>query len=633
MRVGPASYTRRAVAAVPPAPERRRPRRGSLERPINGRLYRGTWLLVGLPLLVLAFSVGRPAALQPPSLPAAFDRTAAGGIANDLSFRWPIRTPGSTGATGATRWFASQLTSYGFDVRIEAFAATVPGRGVLQFRNLVTRRPGLSQKTIVLMAHRDDAGTSPGANDNASGTAALIELARTYAPTTGVARVPLPYTLLFLSTDGAGDGALGAAEFAANSPERLNVIAVINLDTIAGSGPPRLVLTGDGARSPSAGLVETVRSELAREVGFEPGRASTARQLVDLAFPFSLYEQAPFVARAVPAVTITTGPDRRAAGIGDTPQRLNLARLGQVGRATQNMVDALEQGVALPPGPSSYVYLGTRIVRGWAIEIVLVAALLPFLTATVDLFARCRRRRIRVSPALRSYRSRLAFWLWCGGLFGLFALLGVWPDGAARPPSLESVRWPATGLAALGVLAGLGWLVTRERLLPRRHVRPEEELAGHAAALLALGVVGLLVVATNPYALLFLLPSLHIWLWLPQVRASRLPIRLLVLLLGFSGPALLLWSFAGRYGLGLDAPWYVAWLFALGYAPLPGFAIALGWAAAAGQLLALAGRRYAPYPSAAERPPRGPIRELVRRLVLARRRRRAPDAGRRALHG
>ena len=498
MRVGPASYTRPAVAAVPPAPERRRPRRGSLERPINGRLYRGTWLLVGLPLLVLAFSVGRPAALQPPALPSAFDRAAAGQIANDLSFRWPIRTPGSTGATGAAHWFASQLTSYGFTVRAEPFTATVPGQGTVQFQNLVTQKAGSSQKTIVVMAHRDDAGTGPGANDNASGTAALIELARTYAPTAGGGRVRLPYTLLFLSTDGAGDGALGAAEFAANSPERLNVIGVVNLDTIAGAGPARLVLTGDTARSPSAGLVETVRSELARQTGFEPGRASTARQLVDLAFPFSLYEQAPFIARAVPAVTITTGADRRAAGFGDTPARLSLTRLGQVGRATQSTIDALEQGVALPPGPSSYVYLGSRIVRGWAIEIVLVAALLPFLTATVDLFARCRRRRIRVSPALRSYRSRLAFWLWCGGLFGLFAVLGVWPDGAARPPSLASVHWPAAGLAVLAVLAALGWLVTRERLLPRRQVHAEEELAGHAAALLALGVVGLLVVATNP---------------------------------------------------------------------------------------------------------------------------------------
>ncbi|MDX6666550.1 MAG: aminopeptidase YwaD, partial [Solirubrobacteraceae bacterium] len=591
------------MAADPPAPERRRPRRGSLERPINGRLYRGTWLFVGLPLLVLAFSVARPAGLQPPGLPAAFDRAAAVAVADDLSLHWPLRTPGSTGALGAARWFASQLTPYGYAVRTEAFSADVPGQGRVGFRNLVAVRAGLSQKTIVVLAHRDDAGTGPGANDNASGTAALVELARTYAPTAGKARIPLPYSLLFLSTDGAGDGAIGAAEFAAHAPERPNVIAVVNLDTIAGKSLPRLLLAGDTARSPAAGLVQTVRLELAHELGLEPGRVSAARQLVDLAFPFSLYEQAPFVAGGIPAVTITTAGDRPAPGFGDTPQRLSLTRLGQVGRATQNTLDALEQGVALPAGPSSYIYLGSRIIRGWAIEIVLVAALLPFLAATVDLFARCRRRRIRVAPALRSYRSRLGFWLWCGGLFGLFAVLGVWPEGAARPPSLDDVRWPATGLIALGVLAALGWLVARERLLPRRPVRPEEELAGHAAALLALGVVGLLVVATNPFALVFLLPSLHIWLWLPQVRASPVWTRVAVLLLGFSGPVLLLWTFASRYGLGFDAPWYVAWLFALGYAPLPGFVIALAWAAAAGQLLALAGGRYAPYPSAAERPP------------------------------
>ena len=77
----------------------------------------------------------------------------------------------------------------------------------------------------------------------------------------------------------------------------------------------------------------------------------------------------------------------------------------------------------------------------------------------------------------------------------------------------------------------------------------------------------------------------------------------------------------------------MAWLYALGYAPLPGFVIALAWAAGAGQLLALTGGRYAPYPSEAERPPRGPIRETIRRIVLARRRHRTSDAGRRALHG
>ena len=54
-------------------------------------------------------------------------------------------------------------------------------------------------------------------------------------------------------------------------------------------------------------------------------------------------------------------------------------------------------------------------------------------------------------------------------------------------------------------------------------------------ALLALGVVALLVVATNPFALLFLLPSLHVWLWLPQVRAARVS-RARSSARGFAGP-------------------------------------------------------------------------------------------------
>ena len=70
-------------------------------------------------------------------------------------------------------------------------------------------------------------------------------------------------------------------------------------------------------------------------------------------------------------------------------------------------------------------------------------------------------------------------------------------------------------LGVLGVLLLVGWLVARERLLPRRPATAEETLAGHTVALLALGLLALLVVATNPFSLVFLLPSLYAWLWLP----------------------------------------------------------------------------------------------------------------------
>jgi hypothetical protein len=622
------------VAADAPTPERRRARHGSLERPINGRLYRGTWLLVGLPLLVLAFSVARPSSLQPPNLPPAFDAGAATDLAKQLTTEYPIRAAGSPGAAGAASWVEKQLKPYGYDVRREPFSAVVPGRGRIHGVNLIATTPSaLSQRAIVVMAHRDDAGTGPGGNDNASGTAALIELARAYAPSTTGRRARLPYSILFLSSDAAADGALGAAAFAAHAPERRQVIAVLNLDAIAGRRRPRLVINGDTPRTANPGLVETVRAQIAAQTGTDPTRASGLRQLIDLGFPYSRFEQAPFVTRGIPAVTITTAPDRTNDGVGEGAGAIHSARLGQVGRAAQNTIDALQQGVALPPGPASYIFLGTRIVRGWAIELVLIACLLPFLAAAVDLFARCRRRRIRVAPALRAYRSRLAFWVWCGLLFAVFAALGAWPGGAARPPSLREVSWPGGALVGIGILVFLGWLVARDRLIPRRPISAEELLAGHTAALLALGVDALLIVATNPFALIFVLPSLHLWLWLPQLRDAPRWARLLVLAAGFSGAAVLVWSFAGRYGLGWDAPWYVAWLFSLGYAPVVAVVIALGWIAGAAQLVAIVAGRYAPYPPAAERPPRGPLREIVRRVVLAQRRRRAPDSGQRALHG
>jgi Peptidase family M28 len=616
------------VTAASPAHERRRPRPGSLERPVNGRLYRGTWLLVGLPLLLLAFSVARPPALHAPNLPQAFDAGDASVLAQDLASNYPDRQPGSLGARGAVAWFRTALKPYGFDVHADRFTATVHGRPT-KLVNLVAQKTGLSPRDeIVVMAHRDDSGTGNGLNDNASGTAALIELARSYSPSAGAQRVSLPYSLVFLSTDGA-DGARGAAHFAALQNGAQNILGVVNLDSIGGRGRPRLVFGGNTPRSPAPGLVETLRAALAQG-GSDPSRPSGLQQLVGLGFPFDPYEQAPFVGRGIPAVTVTTAGARPpAASRGKT---LNVGHLGQVGLAAQDAIDAMEEGVSLAQGPASYVYLGQRLIRGWAIEIVLVAMLLPFLAAAVDLFARCRRRRIRIAPALRSYRSRLGFWAWVGAVFLVFGAFGFWGTMDRRAPSLSSVTWPGSALLALLLLAGAGWIVARARLLPQRPIQAEERLAGHSAALLALGIVGLLVAATNPFALIFVLPSLHAWLWLPQVQTRHPAVRAGVFLAGFLGIGYLVWTFATHFGLGWDAPWYVVKLFAVGYAPLPLFVIGLAWLAAAGQLAALAAGRYAPYPAPQERPRRGPLRELIRTLVLARRHPAATAEERRAVN-
>ena len=624
------------MATVPPRIERRRARPGSVERPVNGRLYRGTWLLVGLPLLVAAFSVARPTPLPRAFLPE-FDGQATKQLAGELVDRFPNRFPGSL---GPAQWFRDQLQPYGLPVRTERFSSVIPGRGRVRMENVIAEAVGRSPRTIVVMAHRDDDGGGPGADDNASGTAMLIELARAYGAPPGFpsGRLQPNHTILFVSTDGGAFGGLGAEWFAAHSPLRHDVAAVVNLDAVGGPGQIRLELAGDTPRTPTGTLVETAAGRVTAQIGRRPARPSIVRQLVDLGFPFSLYEQAPFIAHGIGAVTLTTAHDNPPDPVTDTKDHLRAETLAQVGRSAQDLLGTLDEGLEFAEGTSSLVYVGSRQIRGWAIELVLIACLLPFLAAAVDLFARCRRRRIPLRPALRALRSRLGFWAWALGLFELFGLLGAWPDGAARPVSPRSAAatdWPTRSLLVLALLALAGWLVTRERLLPRRTVSGEEELAGHTAALLALGTLALLIVATNPFALLFLLPSLHAWLWLPQVRRARAPLRLGVLALGFAGPALLVGEFAGRYGLGWDALWYLAELHAVGYVPFIVMPFLVVWFAGAGQLAALAARRYGPYPDAAELPPRGPVRRILRRTYLAVRDRRsgAPEEVEEALEG
>jgi hypothetical protein len=637
------------MAAAPP--RRRRARRGSLDRPVSSRIYRAAWALVTVPLLVAAFSVARPQPLPPPALPPTFDQTTAVQFANEIARQFPDRSPGTTGSREAADWVEGLLEEYGFTVERQPFEAEVPGRGHVQLVNLVAvARMGeteASPQSLVVSAHRDNLGRSPGANDNASGTAALLELAREFGGS------QLAHTLVFVSTDGGAYGSLGEAAFARESASILrrfgvsgSVVAAVNLDAIAGQRAgdvPRLQFTGDVARSPTPALLATAEASILAQAGLPPDRPGALSQLIDLAFPFTLYGQGPFIADGISAVTLTTATDRPPSPTGDTLSVLDHERLGTIGRAAQALVTSLDQAAEVARGSRPIVYLGSIAVRGWTIQFVLLTMLLPFLAATVDLFARSRRRHVALLPALRSLRSRLGVWVWAGAVFAFFALVGILPNGEDRPIAPDAdlaTSWPATALVVLGGLAFLGWLVVRPRLVPSPEAGSAtraDELAGHLVAMLALAVIALVVAATNPFALIFILPSLHAWLWLPQLADRRPPVRLAVCAAGLAGPLLLLGSFALRFNLGLDAPWYLIALASIGYVQAPLLLAFLAWAAVSGQVVALAAGRYAPYPSNRVRPRRGPVREGIRQIILlhrAYRRRRAaaePEDGSSAL--
>src|SRR5512134_2238791 len=455
---------------------RRRPRRGSLERPVSTRIYRAAWLVVAVPVLVAAFSVGRPDALPPPRAQPFFDQATALQFATELT-TFPDRSPGTQGQQDAAEWVESQLQGYGFDVERQTFSADIPGLGTEELVNIIATAPRTvpanpqARRAIVVLAHRDNLGSSPGAGDNASGTGALVELAR------DLGSASLSHPVVLASTDGGAYGGLGAAHFAQSRPYAGRIAALVNLDAIGSGGSPRIEFAGDTARVPSPTLLRTTDESIQEQTGVEPRRAGALAQLVDLAFPFSFYEQAPFVSRGVPAVTITTAGSRPRPPAGDTSSELNEERIGELGRAAQMLIASLDESAEVASGTQSYLYFGTRLLYGWTLQLVLVFALIPFLAATVDLFARCRRRHIALLPALRSYLSRLAVWLWLGLVFALFAALGLLPNGEDRPIGLytEAAQdWEVAALASLLGVSALAWLLARPRLTATRSITRQE---------------------------------------------------------------------------------------------------------------------------------------------------------------
>src|SRR5262245_61290348 len=76
----------------------------------------------------------------------------------------------------AARAIESELKALGYEIRTQEFDAG----GGKTVRNLEATIPGTKSETLVIGAHYDSAPGAPGANDNGSGTAALIELARLF---------------------------------------------------------------------------------------------------------------------------------------------------------------------------------------------------------------------------------------------------------------------------------------------------------------------------------------------------------------------------------------------------------------------------------------------------------------------
>jgi hypothetical protein len=588
------------------------------------RLVRVAAIVVAPALLALLFSVSATGTLPRPPLDPLFNGAAAADLATDLSTTHPSRVPGTAEAEAAALWYAETISRLGLSTEDDAWSADIPNLGVVALRNVVTVIPGRAEEAIIVVAHRDNAGVDQPLGDNASGTAALIELARGYAPQESSPAPSPDRTLVLVSTDAGAYGGAGARRFADVSSWAEDAIAAVVLDGIGGRGRPRLAFAGDGASSPARALVATASARIAEQVGREPELPSIATQLVDLGIPYAAGEQGPFLGRGVATVTLTThDPSDPGVPAGDPDAPLAVERFTRLGRATEALVGSIDASVGGAFQTHDSLFLDDRAASGWVVRLTLIVAVVPFALGVLDLLVRARLRALPLRPAARALRTRLVIWLYAGLLLWLGALAGVFPTGEALPLPPHSTfveDWPVAGLTLLGIALAAGWLVARRRISPLVRPTPGERLAGYTTALSALGAVAVFLALVKPYALIFVLPSLYTWLWLPL--RSRFWPRVAIYVAGLAGPLVGLLVLANELALDpVDAPLYAAGLATVGYVSPLSVVIGLAWAAVAAQLAALAFGRYAPYASGAEPPPAGPVRRAAIRGAQAARRR------------
>ncbi len=155
--------------------------------------------------------------------------------------------------TQSSQWMLEQFQSFGLDAEFHYYNQSG------QRRNVVATLPGLvdPDKVVYLVGHFDATSPTPyacapGADDNASGTAAVIEAARV------MSQYFFEHTIKFVAFNGEEQGLLGSAAYCAdiyNQGE--DVIGAFNMDMIAYRGydpypPDMIIYTNSNSQSLAA---------------------------------------------------------------------------------------------------------------------------------------------------------------------------------------------------------------------------------------------------------------------------------------------------------------------------------------------------------------------------------------------
>ncbi len=141
------------------------------------------------------------------------------------------RRPAGTDSNYASRdWIAARFTAFGYDsVVVDSFTTIIGGLST-PCQNVLAYKIGTvyPNHQVIIGAHRDGVAASPGADDNGSGTAAVLEVARVLKD------VPTDVTVIFSLYDAEENGLLGSADYVRRAYIRGDsIVYMLNMDMIA----------------------------------------------------------------------------------------------------------------------------------------------------------------------------------------------------------------------------------------------------------------------------------------------------------------------------------------------------------------------------------------------------------------
>lgn len=220
-----------------------------------------------------------------------------------------------------------------------------------QLPNVVARIPGrdlrLKDEVIVLGAHLDHLGLGerhsrageagrgqihPGADDNASGTAMVLELAR------ALKRRPAQRSVVLLHVSGEEEGLLGSAHWVQNPTVPLpSVKFMVNFDMVGRLDPAKPTLLMGGLGAPKATL------ERAKSLG--PQGLTLAG---DLGMAVGGSDHMSFAAAKIPTFFFFTGVHGDYHQPSDTPDRINYPGMATVAEFALKVVRDLADAPEVP---------------------------------------------------------------------------------------------------------------------------------------------------------------------------------------------------------------------------------------------------------------------------------------------